>query len=189
MTLLRLVILLLIASICPAYGGSLTLPQELAEAAKQADCTPIDNFFDRPAMIAPPYLYGYRPGKGMAAPVTREQSAVFWCQQQRQGATLYQLVFLHKDHSGHGFSVTRSARQLPCATPLKWGKSRGAPPGGLTVATTTGEPLNRFVYATQTDRKGPDQQVTSHPPLQSRYDGVGWDFYCHQGDWLVRQRH
>lgn len=184
--LLALLVCVVACAVCPAARAAQPLlPLELGELAHEVGCEPISGFFDRPGEIAPPYLYGYAPDKGMLPEAESGTNAVFWC---RRGAD-FVLVFARKTQTAHGFSLKDSRALLPCPPFLEWPASRGNPPGGLSVASAVGEPLNDFTYADDMGRQGPGGQRTTHPPLQSRYDGAGWDFYCHEGRWLVRPRH
>lgn len=162
------------------------LPMELSELATEAGCRPIQEFFERPAMVEPPYLYGYVPGKGRLPEAEQARGAVFWCRNGAGESSGNVLVFARKAGSFHGFSLAESQRLLACPPVLPWPTSRGNPPGGLSVGTAQDEPLDGFRYADDLEHRGPPDRRTTHPPLRSRYDGTGWDFYCHAGKWLVR---
>lgn len=186
-----LLILCILALAMPrmALAEGPPLPSELSEPAKEVGCQPIEGFFDRPGMVQPPYLYGYQPGKGMLPEAEVEKSAALWCRKSAGEGTVHLLLFARKARPFHGFSLAKSQALLPCSPVLEWPAARGNPPGGLSVARAVGEPLSGFRYADDLERSGPSDQRTTHPPLQSRYDGAGWDFYCHEGRWLVRGRH
>jgi hypothetical protein len=164
------------------------LPPELSALADEAGCRPIADFLDRPGMVQPSYLYGYAPGAGVLPEAEEEKAAVFWCRSGPGDGSAYRLVFGRKKHPSHGFSLAESRALLPCPAVIEWPSSRGNPPGGLSIATAVSEPLDTFTYADEMETHGPGDEHTTHPPLQSRYDGAGWDFYCHDGRWLVRPR-
>src|SRR2546428_12688344 len=78
----RLGIVLLTLVIChtPAVSEpSVTMPEELSAYAMSKGCEEVRDFFKRPGMINPPYVYGYLEGR-------REGSAVLWCE-RREGET------------------------------------------------------------------------------------------------------
>src|SRR2546426_12544006 len=76
----RLGIVLLTLVIChtPAVSEpSVTMPEELSAYAMSKGCEEVRDFFKRPGMVNPPYVYGFLEGR-------REESAVLWCE-RREG--------------------------------------------------------------------------------------------------------
>ncbi|MFZ5503510.1 MAG: hypothetical protein ACOY3V_08320 [Pseudomonadota bacterium] len=151
-----------------AYGEAvaepLLIPKELADFANKNKCSQVLNFYARPGMVLPPYLYGYLPGE-------IEDSAAFWCKKGNN----YLLMFLDK---------ARSKWSRECPSSIVWRNY----PGGLSLSAENNLPLDQFVNLTS-DLRDSKNQKTAYPPLRSYYDGVEALFYCHKGDWYVRVRH
>src|SRR2546425_13335776 len=107
----RLGIVLLTLVIChtPAVSEpSVTMPEELSAYAMSKGCEEVRDFFKRPGMINPPYVYGYLEGR-------REGSAVLWCERRERGRPRFSLVGMFRGKAG--------AR---CPPGLEWGRySRG----------------------------------------------------------------
>src|SRR3989442_2570143 len=84
----RLGIVLLTLVIChtPAVSEpSVTMPEELSAYAMSKGCEEVRDFFKRPGMINPPYVYGYLEGR-------REGSAVLWCERREGGSRRGRLI-------------------------------------------------------------------------------------------------
>src|SRR4051794_7353741 len=71
-------------------ADTLVMPRDLVDFARANGCAPIDNFFERPGMINPPYVYGWLPGD-------KEKSVVFWCEKASKDRKLYNLLFKPAD--------------------------------------------------------------------------------------------
>lgn len=146
---------------------NLVMPQELVQFAGAKGCSQVDDFFARPGMIDPPYVYGYAPGD-------EEDSAVFWCQRQMNGKRQYVLQFMYK----------KKVPASGCADYIVWPN----PPRGLSLVKSDRLTSDYFVYLD--DRTSPPKGIPfAGPAILSTYDGVSAWFYCHQGRWLVRQTH
>ena len=66
----RLEIVLLTLVICHlpfAAEPSVTMPEELSAYAVSKGCEEVRDFFTRPGVVNPPYVYGYLEGKEKAA--------------------------------------------------------------------------------------------------------------------------
>ena len=61
----------------PASTDTLVMPLQLVELAQANHCTQIDDFFARPGMLNPPFVYGRLPGG-------TENGVVFWCKKKRE---------------------------------------------------------------------------------------------------------
>lgn len=103
----------------PPASPALVMPQELVGFARASGCEPINDFFDRPGMIDPPYVYGWLAGD-------KERSAVFWCQRPDDRAHPYRLMFRPADPG-----------QLGCPATIEWRN----PPGGLSIDKRTTWPF------------------------------------------------
>lgn len=145
----------------------LMLPQELYEIAVSKGYTQIDDFYNRPGMIEPPFVYGYLPG-------LKENSAVFWCQAKKKDQ--YYLLVVNKDEGPNAMS---------CTDIVPWMNY----PGGLSIFDDKNTLLDDFVYIEEPQKKSPKGIKLTHNGILSYYDGVENIFYCFEGRWLVRQRH
>ena len=88
----RLGIVLLTLVIChtPAVSEpSVTMPEELSAYAMSKGCEEVRDFFKRPGMINPPYVYGYLEGR-------REGSAVFWCERREAENRRFRLIVISR---------------------------------------------------------------------------------------------
>lgn len=146
--------------VAPAAGDQ--LPQDLRVIRDELGCAAVADFYERPGMVDPPYVYGVFPGD-------REQSAAFWC--LRSGAEYEKRFWLVIVESG------RVTSKIP------WGN----PPGGLSVPDAEKMPLFEFRYVEEPERVGPSSESTRHPPLHDEYDGNITLFYREGGRWLFRQ--
>jgi hypothetical protein len=145
------------------------MPRELVEFAERNACRQIQDFFERPGMVKPPFVYGYAPGP-------KENSAAFWCERLKDGERRFVLMFLIKNGSD---------RVAKCPKEIEWAN----PPRGLDLYKNTGESLADFMYVDEPHARGPRDGRLIHSAIRSEYDGVEEIFYCHRGRWLVRQRH
>ncbi len=165
--LLSLVISLL--SLQVAQAQTLLIPEELHEFAKKNGCSPIEDFYERPGMLGPPYVYGYLPGP-------QKESAVLWCQRGEKDERTFFLLFMFEN------TQHELAR---CPNKIEWKNSY---PGGLSVYKDQETDLEEFVYHNPPHQRGPKRRMTNNA-IQNRYDGLGILFYCYQGEWLYRIRH
>lgn len=141
-------------------------PDELMHIAEKNDCSQVDDFYKRPGMINPPYVYGYLAGPS-------ENSAAFWCKKAINNKESYLLLFMSKDE-----------KALKCPTSIEWSNY----PGGLSILHDPSMKLENFVYINKPSRSGPKNVRLRNNAILSEYDGVSEIFYCYRGEWLVRQR-
>jgi hypothetical protein len=159
-----LCILLLTLFARVSWADTLVMPRELVDFAHANGCTPIDNFFERPGMVNPPYVYGWLSGD-------QEKSAVFWCKRAEKNDKPYILMF-----------KARNPKQLAgCPAIVEWWN----PPGGLSIETRRRLALRNFRYVTVPQRAGPASVVTNAKVIVNYYDGLTDVFYCYKGRWLV----
>jgi len=161
-----LALLLLTFSTETALSETLIFPQELQELAKQHDCSQVSDFYDRPGMIQPPYVYGYVPGE--------EESAAFWCEREGLGTRTYFLVFDFR---------TTAHENTKCPDKIEWPNGY---PGGLSLYNDKRATLKDFVYLDEPKKRPPENVHLKHNAIRSEYDGVAAIFYCYKGKWLVR---
>lgn len=160
-------LLLIITGI--VYSTTQLLPDELIEVVKKNSCSQIDDFYKRPGMVKPPYVYGYLQGD-------EENSAAFWCKKNENGKENFLLIFMVKD----------DARKLmKCPDKIEWTNY----PGGLSIYNDPNTTLEYFVYINNPQKKPPKNAKLVGNAILSEYDGVSELFYCYEGEWLVRQRH
>jgi hypothetical protein len=138
------------------------MPRELVDFAQASGCAPIDNFFERPGMINPPYVYGWLPGD-------KENSAVFWCKKKEKDGKPYTLMFMPAD-----------PKQLAgCPATIEWESF----PAGLSIETRPRLALNTLNYVAN-GQAGPALTVRNAQVLVNYYDGLTEVFFCFRGRWL-----
>ena len=150
-----------------AYGIVLIMPEELVEFAEKNGCSQVDDFYTRPGSVRPPYVYDY----------PNEESAVFWCQSGEENNRRFFLLIMAK----HKVDESKN-----CPTKIEW---KGGYPGGLSLLIDRHSTLDDFVYLHNPLKKGPRNVELTDNAIVSEYDGVEETFYCHKGQWLIRQRH
>jgi hypothetical protein len=144
--------------------NTLNMPQELVQFARSNSCAPISDFFERPGMINPPYVYGWLSGD-------KEKSAVFWCKQADDGISPYRLMFIPADPQQLG----------GCPAVIKWHDA----PRGLSIQKRARLVLRNFRYVNTPSRHVPPRTVSDARVLVNYYDGVQDVFYCDRGNWVV----
>lgn len=150
-----------------ARAETLVMPRELVDFARSSGCGPIDNFYDRPGMVNPPYVYGWLVGDA-------ENSAVFWCKKVEKSNKPYMLVVKstkEKDLSG-------------CPAKIDWWN----PPAGLSIETRRSMSLSEYHYVAEPKRAGPAVVIPVAKVIVNYYDGLSDVFYCHKGQWLVASK-
>lgn len=145
------------------------LPEDLLKIAHEKGFDQIKDFYNRPGMLNPPYVYGYFTGP-------KENSAVFWCEKKENTQRRFFLVIVSKDEIN---------KSLYCDDIIEWPNY----PGGLTIFQDKDMSLDGFVYLDDPKRHVPEKTYLTHNAVLSEYDGVEVVFYCLNGEWLVRVRH
>src|SRR5436309_14754914 len=143
------------------YSETKVMPQELVQVASENKCSQISDFYEeRSGPVNPPYVYGYLPGD-------EEDSAVFWCFDEKALHDPYVLLFVYKrtDHE-----LTK------CPNKIQW----NSPPGGLSVFRDRKTTLEGFVYLNNPKRKVPQNKTLSNNAIRSYYDGFEQIFYHYQ---------
>ena len=143
-------------------GRPLVMPRDLIDFAQKKACDPISNFFDRPGMVDPPFVYGWADGG-------RENSTAFWC--QKQNSKSYELMF----------KVRGSKLMSGCATSIDWPN----PPAGLSVEIRPTLSLNTFRDAADAIAPKPSGEIQNARVIANYYDGLTDVFFCHKGRWIV----
>lgn len=141
------------------------LPSDLSEIAKKYNCSAVTDFFNRPGMLDPPYVYGYLNGE-------KENSGVFWCKNNNRGNKEYRLVI-----------YSRVEREFQCSPTIDTNDY----PGGLSLVKDPQLSLSWFHYL-EDGKKGPNINVNNNF-IQSTYNGAEDLFYCNNGKWLTLFRH
>jgi len=163
----------LVSSLVPASmaegssAATLVMPRDLVEFARSNRCAPLDDFFDRPGMVNPPYACGLLPGD-------EEDSAVLWCKKLEASDKPYLLLI----------KVSNTTALLGCPARLDWWN----PPGGLSIETRARISLGNFRYLGD-PRRSAAGSVARGRVIVSSYDGATEAFYCHKGEWLVEMKH
>lgn len=152
----------------PVYSQNHSMPKELLEIAKASGCNEVGDFFNRPGMVKPPYVYGYLPG-------AEENSAAFWCEKEKSGSRSFFLIIMTKgDNQG----------KLKCSEKIEWNNF----PGGLSIYRKANETLKGFRYIRDPLKRPPETDELSGNAILSEYDGVEALFYCYKGEWVVRMK-
>ena len=166
--LLALVAFSTIAAAGAAVAAPLVMPRDLSDYAHAQGCTPVDDFYDRPGMLNPPYVYGVVAGE-------TEDSAAFWCKKPEKSDKPYLLVFKVKDSKGLG----------GCPDRIEWWNY----PKGLSVESEPSVKLSDFHFVADPKRSGPATSISNARVIMGEYDGVEDLFLCYQGAWLFEVRH
>lgn len=144
-------------------ADTLVMPRELVNLALANHCTQINDFFERPGMINPPFVYGWVPGDA--------DSAAFWCKKLDKSDKPYNLMF----------KVHDPKELAGCPAIIEWWN----PPAGLSIETRRTLSLRDFRYISQPQRIGPSGVVQNARILvNDNGDGLREIFYCHLGQWL-----
>jgi hypothetical protein len=143
------------------------MPRELVDFARASGCAAIDNFYDRPGMVNPPYVYGLLDGD-------KEDSAVFWCRKLEKSKAPYLLVI----------KTVKDKELKGCPSKIEWWNS----PGGLSIETRSRFTLKDFHYVSDPKRAGPASTILKAKVIVSYYDGLSEIFYCHKGEWFFLNR-
>ncbi len=146
-----------------SWPDTLVMPRELVDFAHANGCTPIDDFFELPGMVNPPFVYGWLPGDPA-------DSAAFWCKKTEKSDKPYKLIFKVRDPK----------QMAGCPTTIDWWN----PPHGLSIETRKNLALSDLTLVTEPKKSGPKSVVANAKVLVNEYDGVGNVFYCYQGQWF-----
>ncbi len=146
---------------------TLVMPRELIDFARAGGCVPIDNFYDRPGMVNPPYVYGWLAGDP-------ENSVAFWCKKLEKSDKPYLLVI----------KAANAKDLFGCPAKIEWGNA----PAGLSVETRKSLSLRDFHYLTEPTRAGPAAVIPTAKVIVNYYDGLSDEFYCYKGQWLVASK-
>jgi len=164
-------ITLVAASIVPAAGtaaaDTLVMPRDLVDYARSQGCAPVGDFYERPGMLNPPYVYGFVAGEP-------EDSAALWCRKLEKSDKSYLLLLKVKNPQVLG----------GCPNRIDWWNY----PKGLSIETMPSLALSTFRFAADPKRTGPTTTVSNARVIMSEYDGVEELFFCHQGAWLFTTR-
>ena len=163
-------ILLVFSTSCIADDNKI-MPESLINIAQQNNCEQISDFYENtPGPIDPPFVWINHHN------VETNLFAVFWCR-AFENKSLYKLIVWENE--------SESKRNIACNPIIEW-KNR---PGGLMVFEKQDIKLSDFRYLEKPKTQGPSSVKTEGYLIQSRYDGVGVDFYCYDRQWLFRRVH
>jgi len=160
--------LIFLLSANTVWADALVMPRELVDLSRSNGCAPIENFYDRPGMINPPYAYGWLTGNP-------ESSAVFWCKKIEKSDRPYLLVI----------KAANIGALAGCPTKIAWWND----PAGLSIEIRKSLSLKHFRYTAEPGRSGPAIIVSVAKVIVNYYDGVSNIFYCYKGRWLFSSRH
>src|SRR5712692_14261 len=132
-----------------AYGGSL-LPETLRQAARDVGCSEVEDFYNRPGRIDPPYVFGYlRHEKDPYG----EHSAVFWCARPAQSEKYLLVVWVDRD--------VLPIDVQKCPGTVRWQNY----PGGISIVRGERMPLSEFWYREDPKKAGPADAFTVGPMI------------------------
>ncbi len=143
------------------------MPDELLKIATKCNCGQVNDFYNRPGMIEPPYVYGFLQGE-------QENSAVFWCRKKNENRE-YLLVLASKKSFSDDWSYEIIIKTSNY-------------PRGLSIVRNCKISLDNFVYISNSRKRGPKGVFPSSNVILSTYDGVSEYYYNHNGSWLISQR-
>lgn len=168
---MQAVTLIGLVAVTAAGAGSAAprvMPMDLSDFAHAQHCAPIDDFYDRPGMLNPPYVYGVLPGEP-------EDSVAFWCKKLEASDRPYLLLL-----------KVKNAKALSgCSDRIEWWNY----PKGLSVESEASLNLSDFHFTAEPKRPGPATSVSNVRVIMGEYDGVEERFLCYQGAWLFEVRH
>jgi hypothetical protein len=148
------------------------MPEDIVQIASINKCQQIDDFYERPGMVNPPYAYGFYEGEV-------GDSFVFWCEVKKKEATQYYLVI----YSDQAKKQAKKESHKECPNKIAWSNY----PGGLSIYSGSNTIMDGFVYVNNPRKKAPQNIILTHNAIRSYYDGLEELFYCYNGEWLVRQ--
>lgn len=181
MAVLTVCSLLLPLFASPVSADTMVMPRDLVDFATANGCAPINDFFERPGMINPPYvlLDAWAPGATGVNAVDREKaidSAAFWCKKVEKSDKPYKLMF----------KVSDPQLLAGCPASIEWRN----PPAGLSTETHRNLSLSDFHYVTDPQRSVPSGVVANAKVIvNDNNDGLIDIFYCYRGQWLVSSYH
>jgi hypothetical protein len=157
-------------------ADTLTMPRELVDFGRANGCVSIDDFYDRPGMVNPPYVYGWLSGDP-------ENSAVFWCRKAENRDKPYSLMFTVRDRKALQLRVLDSKQVAGCPAMIEWSYPRG-----LSIETQRSLALRDFRYVVTPQRAGPSVVVSNAKVIVNEYDGLRDIFCCYKGQWLYNSQ-
>jgi hypothetical protein len=175
--LFTICILLLAVFVTASRSDTLVMPRELVDFARANGCSPIDDFFERPGMINPPYVYGWISGAA-------EDSAVFWCKKAGKSDKPYNLMFTVRDTATRTLKVPAPKQLSGCPAIIEYWNG----PAGLSVETRSKLELRQFHRVTdpRPQSGGPTEVVANARVIvNDNGDGLTELFYCFRGQWLI----
>jgi hypothetical protein len=149
-------------------ADSLGMPRGLVDFARSQGCAPVDDFYERPGALNPPYVYGFAAGDP-------ENSAALWCRKPQPSDKPYLLLL----------KVADDKLLDGCPPRIEYWNY----PKGLSVRTLTSLNLSEFVFALDPHHAGPKVTIPTSTVIVSAYDGLEDVFLCYRAAWLIRMRH
>ena len=160
-----------------SWTDALVMPRELVDFALANGCTPIDNFFEQPDMINPPYVYGWVPGAAA-------DSAVFWCKKGQKSDKPYNLMFAVRDPTSRILKAPSPKQLMGCPAIIEYWNG----PAGLSVERRRNLELRYFHPVTDPrPRPGGTTGVVANARVivNDNGDGLTQIFFCYRGQWLI----
>lgn len=143
------------------------MPADMSKVMTTHGCRPVKDFYNRPGIYDPPYLWDYKPDG-------EYESAVFWCDCGTDEEVNYVLFVLETGPNG---LQVKERIDVPVGSIL---------PGGLSAYEIFENELSSFVHVDNEKRiAGPEGTTFSRHGIFSSYDGVGLIFCEYEGDWIM----
>lgn len=160
-TIITLLLVLIANHSINVYASG--LPEEVHKFAKQNNCSEVTGFYERPGMVEPSFLYGY------IQTMNKSESVIFWCKSNKDVNT-YKLIVQIKNKTGIGCSeVIHKTKNFP---------------GGLSISTEKSPDLSG--YRSDVTPKNEHKCGVEGVVINSFYDGVGYTFLFHNGNWMYK---
>ena len=149
--------------------GVFVMPRNLVEHAKEHRCKQIDEFYNRPGLFRPPYVFDEKT-------LSPDPGFVYWCKRPiaRDGREDDYILVINPVGGFEDFSS--------CPSEIK---GRGYP-NGLSVEAVAETNLSSFFYLKNPKRRGPNLSPTKLSIVSG--DEISDVYYCHNGQWLFLSR-
>jgi len=158
-----------------SWPDTLVMPRELVDFAHFSGCTPVNDFFERPGMINPPFLYGAVAGL--------PDSAVFWCKKVEKSDRPYNLMFAVRGQSG--LTLADPKQLSGCPPVIEYWNG----PAGLSIETRQNLELRYFRYVDMPKEAAPGIVLANARTIVSdNGDGLVSTFYCYRARWFVQMQ-
>lgn len=166
-----------------SFSENLVLPENIISALPSG-CNQVKDFFTVfPYIRKPPYVYDLfaldpLSEHGSKALVIRNwNSFAAWCEKPTN------------DNNKEYYLYVNSGDKEDFTCPELIGPFEIDDIGGLSIEYNVQEPLGWYIYQNDRSKYGDMEALTKGNILVSNYDGMGINFYCNNGKWMLRDFH